>query len=402
MTFRSVAVTGKRKSRNKRKSVSQTPKLQTLFSSSLMFFRLKMFSFVFFCNVWFLLTVLIRCSGNSTAVIRFSVPENHHICLPCAGSDSSMVIWTHRDQKVLVTRQGHCETNGDTQRYSLTSDGHLCLLQLDDSDGGTFSCNQRPVAELQVLTGLDFLVSAGRTLLLPCNGSSKPKKRWSHQREGSTVKTVLTKFRNGTVKPERSRISLEHEALQIQDLQPEDAGEYVCNGKSQGRLTVLTEQPEPTSIQRTTSRTTTAAVMVTDEVDVKKEKKRPEYAMLLVAVVSLALMIFLLTAVCVLLTSKKCRRNKKHRCEAQRHEDTELQPWTTSSTPPEREVHESPALVEETIHYASLGRQNWRERPGRTPADQDQDHVIYSSVVTRPAKKKRPPLLPVGGTKCHI
>ncbi|XP_068592970.1 uncharacterized protein [Cebidichthys violaceus] len=356
-----------------------------------------MFSFIIFCRFWFLHTVLTCCRGNSTAVIRFSVPEDHHICLPCGGSDSSVVIWTQRDQKVLVTRQGSYETNEDSQRYRLLSDGSLCLQRLDDSDGGTFRCNQQLVAELQVLTGHDFMVSAGRTLLLPCGSSSKPKKKWSHRREGGRWEAVLTRFRNGTVKPERSRLSLGNDALQIQDLQPEDAGEYLCNGELQGRLTILTGQPEPTSIQQTTSTSGTAAVMVTDEVDVKKtEKKRPENALLVVAVVGLALMIFLLAAVCVLLTSLKCRRNKKYRSAAQRHEDTELQPWTTSNTPTEREVYESPTPPEETIHYASLGRQNWRERPGRTPPDQDRHHVIYSSVVTRPAKQKRALLLPVG------
>lgn len=50
-------------------------------------------------------------------------------------------------------------------------------------------------------------------------------------------------------------------------------------------------------------------------------------------------------------------------------------------------VYESPSLPEETIHYASLGRQNWRERPNRTPPDQNHHSVIYSSVITRPAAR---------------
>ncbi|XP_033981389.1 uncharacterized protein LOC117478442 isoform X2 [Trematomus bernacchii] len=339
--------------------------------------------------------VLIQCSGNSTAtVVRFSVPEDHRICLQCGGSDSSDVVWTHRDRKVLVSRQGSYETNKDSQRYHLLSDGGLCLLRLDDSDGGAFSCNQHLVAELQVMTGEDFLVPAGRTLLLPCSDSSKRKKKWSQRREGGRWETLLTLFRNGTVRAERSRISLRNEALQIQDVQPEDSGEFLCNGKLQARLSVLTVQPEPTILQTTTRTTATAVVMETEEVEIKKkEKKTPVNALLMVAVAGMGLMILLMAGVCVLLTGMRCRRRRKHRCAAQSQEDTELQPWNTSNTQTEWEDSESPSPQEEAIHYASLGRPNWRGGPSRTPADQNQDHVIYSAVVTRPAAKQKASLL---------
>lgn len=87
------------------------------------------------------------------AVIRFSVPEDHHVSLRCGGSDSSDVVWTHQDRTVVVTRQGSYETNEDPRRYLLLPDGSLRLRQLDDSDGGEYHCNQQLVAELQVLTG---------------------------------------------------------------------------------------------------------------------------------------------------------------------------------------------------------------------------------------------------------
>ncbi|XP_022613146.1 uncharacterized protein LOC111230635 isoform X6 [Seriola dumerili] len=299
-----------------------------------------MLTFMILCYIWFLQTFLICCDENPT-VMRFSVPKDHQVCLRCGGSDRSHVVWTLQDRQVLVTRQGSYVTNEDRQRYLLQPDGGLCVLQLDDSDNGEYRCNQLLVAELQVLTGTDhdFMVSAGRTLLLPCSRSHKLKQRWFHQRKGGRREAIFTLFRNGTAKAERegSRLSFKNKSLQIQDLQPEDAGEYQCNGKLQGNVTVLTVQNEPTSIQTSNSTPLTSAVGIT---------------------------------------------------EAQRHEDTELQPWKTSSNrPAEREVSESPSLPEETIHYASLGHQNWRERPSRTPPDQDLHHVIYSSVITRPAVK---------------
>ncbi|XP_026156902.1 uncharacterized protein LOC113126960 isoform X2 [Mastacembelus armatus] len=345
-----------------------------------------MLSFMVFCSVWFL-----TCSDeNSTEgfrpVRRFSVPEDHHVCLRCGGSNRSDVVWTHQDWGDQVSPYRDSETDEDAlQRHRRLPDGGLCLQKLQDSDSGMYRCNQQPVAELQVLTGLDFRVSAGRTLLLPCSRSSRPKQRWYQRRPGGRREAILTRFKNGTVKPEREggRLSYKDDALQILDLQPEDMGDYECNGDLQGRVTVLTVIPDPTSIQSTSSTASSPAVVGTEVVETKKEeKRRAEKALLLAAVVGLGLMILLLAVVCLLLTNRKCIRKHKYSA-AQRHEDTELQPWKTTSRQTECEVSESPSLPEETIHYASLGRQNWRERPSRTPRDQEQQSVIYSSIVTR-------------------
>ncbi|CAB1451502.1 unnamed protein product [Pleuronectes platessa] len=285
-------------------------------------------------------------------LIRFSVPEHHHVCLLCDASDPSHVIWTHGDGDVLVPEHDY-DASEEQQRHLLLSDGGLCLLQLHDSDSGEYQCNEQPVAELQVLTGLDFSVSSGRTLLLPCGRSPKPKQRWFHRRRGGRREAIFTRFRNGTVKPEREdgRLGFMYDALQIQDLQPGDAGEYQCNGELQGRVTVLT-------------------------------------ALLMVAVVSSGLMILLMSVVFIVLTSTKCRRKPRYTA-AQTLDDTELQPWT--DTPTEWEESESWSTTDD-IHYASLGRHNWSERPSRTPPDQDQNHVIYSSVITRAAVKHTPVL----------
>ncbi|XP_035536737.1 uncharacterized protein LOC118342352 isoform X1 [Morone saxatilis] len=257
----------------------------------------------------------------------------------------------------------------------------------------------------------------------------KHRQRWFYRRrEREKWELIFTVFRNGTVKPERGGGGSATTAkLQIQDLQPEDAGEYQCKVKLVSKVTRLTVQPEPTSTEQTAwttttttiTTTTTAAVTKTDEAERKKEKKqRPENgrslspavshlhihttdvdeclltrcsvrglsALLIVAVTGLGLMVLLLVAVCVLLTGMKCRRRRKRhrRTASQRQEDTELQPWKTSSRQTDCEVYESPSLPEETIHYASLGRQNWKERPSRTPPDENHHNVIYSSVVTRP------------------
>lgn len=57
----------------------------------------------------------------------------------------------------------------------------------------------------------------------------------------------MTRFRNGTVKPEKegSRLSFGNNALQILDLQAGDAGEYQCGAELQVRVWVLTGGSAP-------------------------------------------------------------------------------------------------------------------------------------------------------------
>lgn len=86
-------------------------------------------------------------------VVRVSVPEDHHVHLPCTGSDGSDVVWTHEHRRVPVTRQGDHDISEDPPRYLLLPDGSLRLLRLDESDGGEYRCNRQLVAELQVLSG---------------------------------------------------------------------------------------------------------------------------------------------------------------------------------------------------------------------------------------------------------
>ncbi|KAM4724835.1 uncharacterized protein FYW61_013126 isoform 2-T2 [Anableps anableps] len=352
-----------------------------------------MLRFMVFCYVWFLIPDVIDGVENSTglqagnfrylasvsqsAVIRFSVLEDHHVCLPCGASADSSVIWTHQNRRVLLTWQGGYQTNQDRQHYVLLADGGLCMLKLDDSDSGEYQCNQQLVAELQVLTGW--------TLLLPCRGSSKPRHRWLRQREGQKEKVIFTRFRNGTGKAEidGNRLSYTNDALQITDLQPEDAGEYLCNRVLQANLTVLEEHAESTSILSSTTITTVSDVFETKNTP----KKRPENALLLVTVIALGLMIVLIALIGIFLTSMKCRKKRRRRYAAKRREETELQLWMTYNAQTEYEVFERPSLPDDTIHYASLGRQSWSQRPSWSPPDHSSTNVVYSSVLTRPAGK---------------
>ncbi|XP_029023674.1 uncharacterized protein LOC114866137 isoform X2 [Betta splendens] len=346
---------------------------------------MEMLSVFSFCYIWFLQIVPIGCHENSTglyagssgpadrlfspALLRVLVPEEHHLCLRCGGFHGSDVVWTRQNREILTG-------SGDAgRRRRVLSDGLLCLQQLDDSDSGQYRCDGRLVAELQVLTGSTFVVTAGWTLLLPCSPPHKAKQRWFHRRRGGRREPVFTRFRNGTVRPERdgNRLSFGNDALQILDLQPEDAGEYQC-GELQVRVIVLLD---PTRISTSSATTASFVVMETDEFGTKrKDQKRLENALLLAAVAGLGMMSLLLAALCAVQANVKCRRVKRSRHRATRGEDTDMQSWTTSSPQTEYEEFES-----QSLHYASLGRQNWGERASRTPPDQNHG-VVYSSVVT--------------------
>ncbi|KAM4631442.1 contactin-6 [Polymixia lowei] len=202
-----------------------------------------MLGFVIVSDVWCLLMILVTFS-ETFSVSRISVPEEHRIYLRCSSSDD--VIWTHRDRRVIATKQGNYETTHNRNKYSLLDDGSLCIDELERSDSGEYRCNQQLVAEVEVLTGREFIVSAGRTLLLPCRGSNKPKQRWVHRRGGEKRELIFTWFRNGTVKRERDdphgRFTFDHDGLQIRDLQLGDAGDYLCNKEVEAKVIIMTVQ----------------------------------------------------------------------------------------------------------------------------------------------------------------
>lgn len=115
--------------------------------------------------------------------------------------------------------------------------------------------------------GRDFTVPAGRTLLLSCS-SSKPRQRWFHRQGGQRWEAIFTRFRNGSVKAEtdKSGLSFENDTLQIQDLQPGGAGEYMCNEELQARVRVLagsSELPELSGFFSSIGTTDTPAAMAT-------------------------------------------------------------------------------------------------------------------------------------------
>ncbi|XP_055750364.1 uncharacterized protein LOC129831221 [Salvelinus fontinalis] len=269
------------------------------------------------------------------------------------------------------------------QKYDLQPDGSLVIKELEPSDSGDYHCNDQLVADVEVLKGKNFAVSAGRALLLPCIVSSKAKRRWFFRKDShAKQEPILTLFKNGTMKKERKdpqkRFSYEDGALQILNLQPGDSGEYLCNGEKEAKVTVLTDH---LNIQSTT------ALMQTDVVGKENRETRPINVVMIIAVIKLCIVVLLAGLLCNLLKGRLRKRKKCSTVTGHKQEGTELQTRCLSnlgSDITQSDGEKSPSHVEDTeVQYASLGRQNWRER-SRVQGAQHQ--VIYSTVVSaRPA-----------------
>ncbi|XP_010898825.1 uncharacterized protein LOC105028063 isoform X2 [Esox lucius] len=322
----------------------------------------------------FLMIPLI--SFGKVTVRRVSVPEDHHLYLACSGAVDFQ--WTHEFHGIIVTKQGRMVTYLNHEKYKLQLDGSLLIKELKLSDSGHYHCNNQLMAEVQVLKGQSLAVSSGRALLLPCKVSAKHKQKWAFKKHGHVKQAILTLFKNGTVKKERedphNRFSYNDDALQILNLQPGDSGEYTCNRNLSNNVTVLKENPDHLNIQSTT------VVMETD-VERKNKQRSLNNVVVLIAVIGLCIVMILAGLLCILLIGRPKKGTKKCNTGC-KQEGIELK--TTSvcwlNLGSENTQVDVDQLEDTEVQYASLGRQNWRERSRVQGADKN--HVIYSAVVT--------------------
>ncbi|XP_055013331.1 uncharacterized protein LOC110160832 [Boleophthalmus pectinirostris] len=360
--------------------------------------------------VWLFQIIGSSASENSSdgaMVWRVSVPEHHLLCLPCGPSleNNQDFSWTHgvqevpphpRDQDPDQNQDQNQDQDQDQDqdhwRFSVRSNGTLCLLSLRTSDSGVYFCNGELRAQLQVLSGEVFCVRVGWTLLLPCSSSFiKSRQRWSWRKSQSGSQSgsrsrwepVLSRSKGGAVVLERPdpRLGFEHGALSISSVQVHDAGEYRCNSQRLGTVQVLPEMGPTSSSPHSSS----APSRGTDFAEEKRKEKTPENVFLM-GVVCLSLMVLLTSSVCVFLLAVKCRRKRRRRKEKQSPESTELHPWTTALKPDEESEPECPSPEEEAedgIHYASLGRPTWKHRPAPTTGGSQEHRVIYSTICTK-------------------
>ncbi|XP_064204956.1 CXADR-like membrane protein [Anguilla rostrata] len=336
----------------------------------------------------FLFLQIILSSFAKTPTVRLSVPEGHYIILICPGrepTDSAPLEWRDGDGRVLATWQGHTAASAKAGRYSLLTDGSLFIRDLQPGDSGEFRCGDQVAADVQVLTGEEYAVSAGRTVLIPCKVTDKQKQKWTFRKgKRSERRTVFVRFRNGTLRKEaedpRNRLSqTKDNALRISDLRPSDAGEYWCNGKKAAVLTVRTENPDYTN------RTAFTTEETDTETDVPENDDSDHDSVSTAVLIGLGVLILLAGLLIFLVMNRKRNRKGDRRgidqLDSMGPADGARHPVTMATEEPQNKTQGDPTIEAGDIHYASLGRQNWRERPY---TQGERHHVIYSTVAGGP------------------
>ncbi|XP_023665589.1 uncharacterized protein [Paramormyrops kingsleyae] len=323
-----------------------------------------------------LLQMFFSASVRASMVFfRVSVPEEHHIILNCSiqpWSTTSHLVWTHGGDRVIAKRDGKVTSDIDRNKHSLLMNGSLLVSRLQSSDSGVYHCNKRAVANVEVLTGLVYNVSTGRTVLLPCKTSDKQKQKWTIKKDkNSKRKSVSLKFKNGTVLKEiddpQNRFLQTDFELKIFNLQHADAGEYFCNNVKVASLMVTTEtedkdsEPKDGEISKSMSAFTMVLIVL---------------GMLILLAVSVGLIVWIRVK-----NNKKGNLQENTELKSQKESDLEQRSQKKCHfLENERDGQEVPHEQATEIHYASLGHQNWRDRPFVQEKDR---YVIYSTVVGR-------------------
>ncbi|XP_018609870.1 uncharacterized protein LOC108935603 [Scleropages formosus] len=197
---------------------------------------------------------MIFSASTEDPVVRISVPEGHYIIIPCSSPQwrkSDHMIWRFGDNQVIGKRSWDIVFDINRRKYDLLPDGSLLVKVLRPENSGEYYCNDYKAADLEVLTGQDYSVSAGGTILLPCKISDRLKQKWMFKKNRqSRRRVILLKYKNGTVTKEiddpQNRFTTTDFELRILNLQPADGGEYFCNGLKTATVSVTTEAPDNT------------------------------------------------------------------------------------------------------------------------------------------------------------
>ncbi|KAJ8377892.1 hypothetical protein AAFF_G00250430 [Aldrovandia affinis] len=332
-------------------------------------------------------SVAVRPPKMEEGVLKLSVPEGHHITLICPGhalNDSAPLEWKDRVGQVIATKSGRKANVQKEYKYSLLGDGSLFVKSLQQADSGQYHCDNQLVADVEVLTGQDFVVGVGRTVLLACKVTEKHRERWARisNQPIQPIQPIRRKLyileNNGTVtkkmNDQQNRFTLmEDSALRIANLRAVDAGEYWCNGKKAAKLTVRTETPDYTNKIADSAEETDAETDAGENDDTGHGRVR------LAVLIGLCVLVLLAGALFVLLLTRN--RNRKGKEQGPAEPDSHCLPDQVTSEEAHGEAQGRPLVEAGEIHYASLGRQNWREGPR---AQGESQHVIYSTVVGGP------------------
>ncbi|XP_053368822.1 low affinity immunoglobulin gamma Fc region receptor II-a-like isoform X1 [Clarias gariepinus] len=300
-------------------------------------------------------------TNEAVAVRRVFVPEDHFLVLSCDGQ--SDVKWRHGGDRLI---------NVNSSKQKLFPDGTLYIDDVEMSDSGLYFCNDELMAHVTVLTDYNVVVCEGGTLYLRC---TLPKQRWAFKNPTDPRREFIsTRFKNGTVLKERpdpdSRFTHSLKHLQIQNLQQLDSGTYFCSGKD---IAVVNVTSESDTLHCPAAETTESGSNV---------PHRPGnvvlVAVLALCVLAVVTVVLLLVIMCLKFSSrKKPTASKPEESERQQLQETHSQDADAVT----RLSADRLRSGNDEIHYASLGRQNWKPRGWN---QQSRQQVIYSTLLLTP------------------
>ncbi|KAB5565289.1 hypothetical protein PHYPO_G00239430 [Pangasianodon hypophthalmus] len=311
-------------------------------------------------KVCMFISLSLFITNEAVTVRRVFVPKEHFLLLSCDGQ--SDVEWRHGGTGLM---------NVNSTKQKFFSDGMLYISDIETRDSGLYYCNGRLIAHVTVLTGYDAVVCEGGTLYLRC---TLPKQRWAFKHTAESKKEFIsTRFKNGTVLKERpdpdSRFTHTSNHLQILNIQRLDSGTYFCSGKDIAAVTVTSES--------NTQWCPTAETTESGNNIPQKSGNVVLVAVLALCVLAVVTVVLLSVIMCLKFSSRK-------KTTASNPEESVQRLQKTHSTGADAVTLQSADRLRsynDEIHYASLGKQNWRARGWN---QQSRQQVIYSTLLLTP------------------
>ncbi|XP_060771431.1 uncharacterized protein LOC132882170 isoform X2 [Neoarius graeffei] len=307
-----------------------------------------------------IVSLTLFITNEAVTVQRVFVPKDHFLLLSCDGQSDGE--WRHEGTSLM-------HVNSTKQKHF--SNGMLYISDVEMSDSGLYYCNNRLMVHVTVLTGDDVVVCEGGTLYLRC---TLPKQRWAFRRTaGSRKEFISTRFKNGTVVKERpdpaSRFTHTSNHLQILNIKQLDSGTYFCSGKD---IAVVTVTPESNTHQCPSTEATGSENNIP-----QKSGNVVLVAVLALCVLAVVMVVLLSVIMCLKFSSRK-------KPTASKAEDNVLHVQKTHTDGVDAvRLHSADRLrsCNDEIHYASLGRENWRAQGWN---QQSRQQVIYSTLLLTP------------------
>ncbi|XP_066580608.1 roundabout homolog 3 isoform X2 [Amia ocellicauda] len=208
--------------------------------------------------VWLLLSLLTLGTHGQSGPVKYTAAVGGQVLLHCGTSrlpsHNERVQWTvtkgGADFTVVTRDENGAVNKGVTDpqnRFSLLSDASLLITALQHGDARQYSCNQKHVADLEVVRER-VSVPEGNRLFLNCSVPPPAEGStvlWTHMVAGGSkeiikVTKVTLKYNGNKPATTLNYHQFPDGSLSINKVQPVEAGQFYCDGQHVADVEVLT------------------------------------------------------------------------------------------------------------------------------------------------------------------